>query len=51
MNIVKGFSIGFICLALGGFLGHKLTNMYFEKASHMFFVGMEAGKKSVIQKK
>jgi hypothetical protein len=51
MLIFKGFCIGFTCLVIGGVIGHNAANFEFEVLSQGIRIGMEAGKKSVIQKK
>lgn len=43
--MVKGASIAIICLALGGFLGHRATIWHFESVSSAFFKGQSTIKK------
>lgn len=41
----KGASIAIICLALGGFIGHRATVNHFESVAKAFFNGQSAAKK------
>jgi hypothetical protein len=43
--MIKGASIALICLALGGFLGHRATIFHFETISKSFFEGQNSVKK------
>jgi|NOAtaT_6_FD_contig_123_54156_length_5288_multi_11_in_2_out_2_10 hypothetical protein len=43
--MLKGATIAIICLALGGFLGHRATIFHFETISNSFFEGQKSIKK------
>lgn len=43
--MVKGAFIAIICLALGGFLGHRATIWHFETVAKSFFDGQNSVKK------
>lgn len=40
----KGAIVAIVCLALGGFIGHKATIWELDRNASMFFKGKEIGK-------
>ncbi|WP_197278758.1 hypothetical protein [Pseudanabaena sp. 'Roaring Creek'] len=50
MAIFKGFTIGLVCLVLGGVIGFKARYFELQKEGDAMMVGIEVGKKQSIPK-